>query len=174
MRLPIAVLLFSMTSMIATAKPGTKATNKVGNRADEIASDLDSYNQGSYGMAGCGLGSIVIKSNSGAQIFAATTNGSTYTQFFGITSGTSNCVDGKRTAMEQKVFIENNFAQLSIEASRGDGEHLRAFAELLGCDAQEFTDFSRANHSEIFSAPASDQILKVYRDGIGSRCERLS
>ncbi len=47
-----------------------------------------------YGTAGCGLGSIVIGSKPGMmQIFAATTNGTSASQSFGITSGTSNCVD---------------------------------------------------------------------------------
>src|SRR6266545_2071443 len=46
----------------------------------------------SYGLAGCGLGSMLIGSKPGiVQIFAATTNGSFGTQTFGITSGTSNC-----------------------------------------------------------------------------------
>ena len=45
-----------------------------------------------YGEAGCGLGSLLFGTQSGPiQIFAATTNNSSYNQAFGITSGTSNC-----------------------------------------------------------------------------------
>ena len=45
-----------------------------------------------YGDAGCGLGSIVFGSEQGGvQVLAATTNGTFYSQTFGITTGTSNC-----------------------------------------------------------------------------------
>ncbi len=47
---------------------------------------------GTYGTAGCGLGSMAFGNQKGAiQILAATTNGLFGTQTFGITSGTSNC-----------------------------------------------------------------------------------
>ena len=89
-----------------------------------------------YGMAGCGLGSIIIKNDGFVQIFAATTNGtSVETLTFGITSGTSNCVqDGVvQTDKEQEAFVEANFDALQRDIAAGGGEHLAAFGTLLGC-----------------------------------------
>ncbi|MEN0057326.1 MAG: DUF3015 family protein, partial [Bdellovibrio sp.] len=49
---------------------------------------------GTYGTAGCGLGSLVFGNEKGpVQIVAATLNG-TGVQTFGITTGTSNCGEG--------------------------------------------------------------------------------
>ena len=55
-----------------------------------------------YGMAGCGLGSVVISDDGFLQVFAATTNGTSYSQSFGITSGTSNCVEKGVVKMDKQ------------------------------------------------------------------------
>lgn len=65
-----------------------------------------------YGMAGCGLGSLVMGKD-GGQILAATTNGTFYSQLFGITSETLNCVDDNisQVAHNSDVYIQfNKFA----------------------------------------------------------------
>jgi hypothetical protein len=100
-----------------------------------FASDT-SLAQAPYGRAGCGLGSIIIKDNGIMQIFAATTNGTSGNQTFGITSGTSNCVeDGVVTAnREQEAFVEENMAYLRRDMATGGGEYLAAFGDLLGCE----------------------------------------
>ena len=46
--------------------------------------------QRKYGIAGCGLGSVLFGTSGG--VFAYTTNSSSGNQVFGITSGTSNCL----------------------------------------------------------------------------------
>lgn len=149
-------------------------SDRVSGRAKEVQEDLDTYNKGVYGMAGCGLGSIVFKEDGGVQILAATTNGSTYTQFFGITSGTSNCTGrAKNTAAEQEVFIRNNYAQLSTQAAQGEGEHMNAFAELLGCEREELLRFSQENRDRIFATDDPQQVLGVLKDGMKSQCKRL-
>jgi hypothetical protein len=88
-----------------------------------------------YAMAGCGLGSVIIGADGFVQVFAATTNGSTGTQTFGITTGTSNCVrSGVVLAdKEQEAFFESNFSDLKGEIAQGSGEHLEALAELFSC-----------------------------------------
>jgi hypothetical protein len=102
-----------------------------------------------YGMAGCGLGSLVIKDNStGMQILAATTNG-TGGQVFGITSGTSNCVSGGvvKAQREQAAFAEVNFQDLKRNMASGGGEFLASFSTLLGCeDAAKPTFFKMAQN----------------------------
>jgi hypothetical protein len=89
-----------------------------------------------YGMAGCGLGSLVFKENNMTQILAATTNGTFANQTFGITSGTSNCVSGGvvKAEREQAAFAEVNFQDLKRNMATGGGEFLTSFATLLGCD----------------------------------------
>lgn len=97
------------------------------------------YAGGWYGMAGCGLGSMIFGpvNSPGAQLLASTTNSTFASQTFGITSGTSNCVYGGVVAMDrqQQVFAEVNFADLKRDMAAGGGEFLTSFAVLLGCDA---------------------------------------
>ena len=89
---------------------------------------------GPYGTAGCGLGSIVFGNSPGiVQIFAATTNGTFATQTFGITSGTSNCVDGGGGGPTAAAFIQTNRQALSKEISRGNGETIANLSTLSGC-----------------------------------------
>lgn len=99
-----------------------------------------------YGMAGCGLGSILFKSpGKGAQIGAWFFNGTFYSQSSGITSGTSNCKTKGGTAFvdEQTTFVTANLDKLSQEAAQGSGEHLASFAEVLGCEGDEANAFAR-------------------------------
>ena len=72
-----------------------------------------------YGLAGCGLGSLVCGDEKGAiQILAATSNALFFTQTFGITSGTSNCVDSAAPAKGTRIFIEGNREALAKDAAR--------------------------------------------------------
>jgi hypothetical protein len=87
-----------------------------------------------YGTAGCGLGSLVFGSKPGIiQIFAATTNAIFGTQTFGITTGTSNCVDTKTSAQSTKAFIEANRETVHKEVARGSGETISSISSLAGC-----------------------------------------
>jgi hypothetical protein len=100
-----------------------------------------------YGMAGCGLGALAFEGQNDkvSQVLAATTNGTFGTQTFGITSGTSECTtDGViRSERAQEAFVEANFESLTREMAQGEGEHLRAFASLMGCSETSFSDFGR-------------------------------
>jgi len=91
-----------------------------------------------YGMAGCGLGSLLFgKDNTTLmQILAATTNGTFASQTFGITSGTSNCTSGGvvKAEREQAAFAEVNFQDLKRNMAAGGGEFLTSFSTLLGCE----------------------------------------
>ena len=89
---------------------------------------------GSYGTAGCGLGSMAFGNQKGAiQILAATTNGLFGTQTFGITSGTSNCGESVVGLSGTKTFIEANRDALAKDMSRGSGETISALSHLAGC-----------------------------------------
>ncbi|MBI2602380.1 MAG: DUF3015 family protein [Deltaproteobacteria bacterium] len=90
-----------------------------------------------YGMAGCGLGSLVFSSDTkGSQVLAATTNGTSYSQLFGITSGTSNCRD-----LEAKVallpYVDVNKQQILADIAKGSGESLVGLGQMMGCGVEK-------------------------------------
>jgi hypothetical protein len=125
-----------------------------------------------YGEAGCGLGSMVFGDSPGfVQIFAATTNGTSYSQAFGISSGTSNC-DAKGIVLaqrQQEEFVANNYADLAKEMATGTGERLTVLSGLLGCPTAERAHFNSAvqrHYSTIFPTDATSPmaVLTAVKD----------
>jgi hypothetical protein len=99
-----------------------------------------------YGPAGCGLGSLIIsKDTIVSQALASTTNMTLLNQFFGITSGTSNCNTNGFVMREKEAeaFAEANMQNLEVDMARGHGESLSAFAQILGCRQNAISDFGR-------------------------------
>ena len=120
-----------------------------------------------YGMAGCGLGSMLIKDDGIVQIFAATTNGTSYSQTFGITIGTSNCVsDGVVMAdKEQEAFTELNLDNLQRDMAAGQGEYLAAFVTLLGCSEAvrpTIYNFAQASYPITFPTENTTPMQALY------------
>ncbi len=109
-----------------------------------------------YGDAGCGLGSLIFKDQPGVvQILAATTNGTSFNQAFGITSGTSNCDAKSIILAEQERFVTHNFSGLAKEMATGEGEQMATFAGLLGCPTVKQTHFNavtQRNYAAIFAS----------------------
>ena len=71
---------------------------------------VDEMSGQGYGMAGCGLGSILFGAKPGKiQILSGTTNGIYGNQTFGISSGTSNC-DIPEMGQQAAAFITAKFA----------------------------------------------------------------
>lgn len=125
-----------------------------------------------YGMAGCGLGSLVFDSE-GSQISAGTTNALGYNQGFAISSGTSNCVDANGAAQisAQEKFFAANLKTLSRELAQGDGEYVRALARTMGCSDAVHGAFGaemQKQYSYIFSAPGAMSMLGRVRSTIHS------
>jgi len=105
-----------------------------------------------YGMAGCGLGSMVM-GKSGSQVFAATTN-NTGSQLFGITTGTSNCVDGSENQVASKSdqFIHGNRLAIQMDIARGSGETVSGLSQILGCsNSATFGQAMQKNYDQIFT-----------------------
>ncbi|NRA68007.1 MAG: DUF3015 family protein [Pseudobacteriovorax sp.] len=132
----------------------------------------ESFAAPGYGMAGCGLGSIVM-GNRGGQVSAATTNGSFTSQGFGITSGTSNCLtdDMMAAVNAQEKFVVDNLKILSKEMAQGQGETLDNFAYTFGCSKSSLPEFSvqmQSSYQEIFSSPGAMAILSEVRHQIKS------
>ncbi|MGI9303725.1 MAG: DUF3015 family protein [Gammaproteobacteria bacterium] len=84
---------------------------------------------------GCGWGTLAFKGQSGlsAHAAAATTNGTSSNQWFGLTSGTAGCDPETVVSNEfqRKAFVASNIDNLSREMARGRGDHLDALASLL-------------------------------------------
>ena len=110
-----------------------------------------------YGTAGCGLGSMLM-GKSGSQVLAATTNSTSYSQLFGITSGTSNCADdGVAMVDKEKEFFANaNYESLMQEIAQGKGENLEAMASLYGCHGDAFASSMKNHYTAIFPAKDTD------------------
>lgn len=110
------------------------------------------------GDVGCGLGTQVWAGKSGvvAKVLAATTNGSTANQTFGITTGTLGCSpDGVITAANRlPMFASANIDQLAADMAMGQGEALSAMASLYGvsdADRGAFNAKLQANYGAIFA-----------------------
>ena len=115
-----------------------------------------------YGSAGCGLGSMIFGPGSGfVQVFASTTNGSSGTQTFGISSGTSNCDKGGGGAENTKSFVATNRSALAKDIARGKGETITNLSALAGCgDAKAVGRKLQRKFKVIFpSSTVSDEIV---------------
>lgn len=163
-RVLVAVSCLSPVALAEDAEDGIEkaqqelegATKELGKKAGVRPEVLDG---GSYGSAGCGLGSLIFEpNNSFTQVFAATTNGSSGTQTFGISSGTSNCDGQPATAQAVRNFIVANRARLSVDVARGRGETVEALSALAQCrDQAVLAGTLQRNFSSIFpSAQVSD------------------
>lgn len=113
-----------------------------------------------HGPAGCGLGTEVVFPNATEaheHILAATTNGTSGNQTFGMTSGTLGCEDagGPLGSVETQQFMNENLDQLAADVANGQGETLSALAEVIGVTAQDRVAFAgslQSNFDAIFSA----------------------
>ena len=117
------------------------------------------------GPAGCGLGNVMMGGND-SQILVATTNG-TGTQTFGITSGTSNCVDAGGMA-KIEVFVEANKYALANDVARGQGETIAGLSQVLRCNSSAAVGrVLKQNYNQIFSSEGnSNEISAKIRESL--------
>ncbi len=100
------------------------------------------------GPAGCGLGNQIFGDQN--QVLAATTNDTSGTQTFGISSGTSNCIDSSRMAQIEN-YVDVNRVALANDISRGQGETLSGLDNLMGCtNTSAVNESLKSNYSQIF------------------------
>jgi hypothetical protein len=111
-----------------------------------------------YGSAGCGLGSMLFEGDNTRlkQVLAATTNGTSLNQSFGISSGTLNCdspTEGRSAQVQ--AYIEANKVAFAQDIARGNGETIMNLSKVYGCsDTTSFAKALKNNYSEIF--PTAD------------------
>jgi hypothetical protein len=111
-----------------------------------------------YGPAGCGLGTEVIFKDANEwheHVLAATTNGTSGNQTFGMTSGTLGCQAANGPLAGVQTFMDNNMDQLAMDVSKGQGETLDALAQIIGVQYSDHSAFNaamQANFDVMFSA----------------------
>ncbi len=121
---------------------------------------------------GCGLGSMVIQDQSSVvmQVLAATTNGISGNQTFGITSGTLGCDKPAKFVSNEHVntFVASNMDSLATDIANGQGEVIETLAVMMEVeDKAAFAAKLQANFDQIFtaenvsSANVIDNILTV-------------
>jgi hypothetical protein len=111
-----------------------------------------------YGMAGCGLGSQMM-GKQGNQVLAATTNGTSGTQTFGISSGTSNCVTATEQTAMIRNFIEANYASVVTDMAKGQGDSVKTLSNFYGCDNNMFANEMKSHYETI--TPVTEDATKV-------------
>lgn len=113
------------------------------------------------GPAGCGLGTAIVFPDANEwheHVLAATTNGTSGNQTFGMTSGTLGCESANGPLKLAQAFMEDNMDQLAADVARGEGETLAALAEVIGVEAQDTAAFNRtmqSNFDNLFSTEAT-------------------
>ncbi len=106
-----------------------------------------------YGMAGCGLGSLLIKENTMFPQIGAGILNEIGTQTSSVTTGTSNCTTSGvvNKDKEQEVFVHLNYDSLEREMAAGKGEKLDTLASLFGCtNSSDFNKMTKANYKSLF------------------------
>lgn len=132
----------------------------------------------SYGSSGCGLGSVVFQNDNSKlkQVLSATTNGTFWSQTFGISFGTSNCDAGSGKSGALDVYIEANRVALATDVARGQGETLSGLSQILGCqDSATLGEVLQGNYPSLFPSEVvtSSQVSQTIRDVVRTD-ERLS
>jgi hypothetical protein len=107
------------------------------------------------------------------QVFAATSNASSGSQMFGITSGTSNCGSGGAAPSVQS-YIESNRAALANDIARGNGETLTGLVKMIGCKNVEKAGAAlQGNYESIFPAQkqqGSAQVEQAIKTSLQGNC----
>jgi hypothetical protein len=129
---------------------------------------------------GCGLGKVVWSDYSNQksiapQVMMATTNGTSGSQTFGISSGTSGCTNDGTIMSQHKVnvFAAANYENLSQQMAQGGGEHLASLAELMGipeAHRSEFFSLAQAQYARLIQSgdPTPAAMLEVLHGGLAA------
>jgi len=89
------------------------------------------------------------------QVFAATTNGTSGNQTFGITSGTLGCAKPAKFVSNERAneFVAENMDALALDISNGQGEALSTLATLLNISNPDtFASILQENFNSIYSS----------------------
>ena len=150
-------ILIASALLVPATSAFAQTPNSAQGHHEKKKSLHDQFSGQNYGVAGCGLGSIVFGDQPGLiQVVAATLNG-TGVQTFGITSGTSNCGEAGKQARANQ-FIEVNKEALANDIARGTGDSVASLAEVMGCQNTDFPTQLRKNY---IAGSSSEQLTQV-------------
>ena len=112
---------------------------------------------GGNSNTGCGLGSMVIPNQDtvAMQVLAATTNGTSGNQTFGITSGSLNCTKPMKIVMNDQAqkFVADNMDAIAVEVAAGQGENLDTLLSMMNVEDKTLAAATlKANFSSIYSS----------------------
>jgi len=136
-----------------------------------VAASAASAKGGSQTSAGCGWGTMLFESKTKKLhlILAATTNGTSANQTFGITSETIGCTsDGTWVSNDKKVeaYADVNFERLSKEMAQGGGEYLSGLAALMGCkdeaERKAFYSLAQQRYEKIIPSEKTDAPAMIH------------
>lgn len=126
---------------------------------------------------GCGWGSALFNGQKGVapQVLAATTNGTSGNQTFGITFGTSGCTQDGVVSSSWKIsmYIDGSRVALARDAAAGQGESLDALASVIGVKAEDRAEFAAAIKSNFGTVFANDNVAANLKEVLAAN-ERLS
>lgn len=126
---------------------------------------------------GCGLGSKVFDGQSGVapQVLAATTNGTSGNQTFGITFGTLGCTsDGVvKSTWKTSMYIDSNRLTLARDAAAGQGESLQGLMVVMKVQQQDQAAFA-ALLKDRFDTVFADEQVAVNVKAVLAQDQRLA
>lgn len=158
----------------STAKPAPKQQKNTG----LIGHSVDKTNNAAWGMAGCGLGSVLFgeTENRGGQILAVTTNGIYGNGTFAMSSGTSNCTPerSESTATLKKnmeMFVSANREALANDIAKSNGETLVTLGDMMGCKDNKYLGTKlQSRYETIFNAKEEKAVAdNMYNTVAGDR-----
>lgn len=105
---------------------------------------------------GCGFGTEILKGKKGKvmEVIAVTTNGTSGSITFAITTGTSGYREGSVIGVNiVDVYISENMDNLASDIAKGDGEYLDTLAHLMKVEnKQEFKNKLHQNFNKIYNS----------------------
>ncbi|MGE5451074.1 MAG: DUF3015 family protein [Acidobacteriota bacterium] len=126
---------------------------------------------------GCGWGSALFNGQKGVapQVLAATTNGTSGNQTFGITFGTSGCTQDGVVSSSWKIsmYIDGSRVALARDAAAGQGENLDALASVMGVKADDRAAFAAAIKSNFSTVFANDHVAANLKEVLAAN-DRLA
>ncbi len=117
-----------------------------------------------FGMAGCGLGSLIFADQPGKiQIVSGLLNWYSV-QSSSITSGTSGCYEEQGSSASLD-YIETNMVSLKEDAARGQGETIEGLMTLLGCaQSSAVKSEIKNNYQQIFNSNSASSVLNAIKN----------
>lgn len=113
--------------------------------------------------SGCGLGQQVFAGQSGLapHVLAATTNGTSSNQLFGLTFDSLGCnSETLITAQFQRnLYVASNLDSIATDAARGGGNHLQSLAVLLDISPEDqpvFYSMTQSRYADLFGSKDID------------------